>query len=209
MGAGSRRRRRRHRWTARLAGLVVLLALPVTAGLLLLTDSEEGPDATAALVRDLGADGESGEVIECVLRLAEQDLRIGPLEEGAEQELVANCRLARDGLTPDVAWDPPETLADGVQPIGLGDDLRLDRLWVACEEGSGAACDLLFQEAPINTAYETFGLTCGDRPDLLDCAELDRTGPDDPESDDLGSNGTEVAEAPGERTPSRSDLPVS
>jgi hypothetical protein len=155
------------------------MAMPAAAGLLLITDTEDQPDATAALVRDLGNDGESGEVIECVLRLAEQDLRVGPLDEQAEQEVVANCRLAREGLSPDVAWDPPETLADAVQPVGLGDDPRLDRLWLACEEGSGSACDLLFQEAPVNTAYETFGLTCGDRPDVLDCIELDRPTTDE------------------------------
>lgn len=198
------RRRRRHRLTARLAGLLALVAMPAAAGLLLITDTEDRPDATAALVRELGTDGESSEVIECVLRLAEQDLRIGPLDEQAQQEVVTNCRLAREGLAPDVAWDSPETLADAVQPVGLGDDPRLDRLWLACEEGSGADCDLLFQEAPVNTAYETFGLTCGDRPDVLDCTELDRTGSDDPESDGTESDGTDSdgtgdAGVPGER----------
>ncbi|MEL6984719.1 MAG: hypothetical protein AAFO29_19990 [Actinomycetota bacterium] len=167
-------RRRRHRWTARLAGVIALLALPAAAALLFMTEAEDAPDAGSALVRDLGADGESGEVIECVLRLAERDLRVGALDAAAQEELVTNCRLARQSLAPDVAWDPPETLADAVQPVGLGDDPALDRLWLACEEGSGEACDQLFDEAPVNTAYEAFGLTCGDRPDVLDCAELDR-----------------------------------
>lgn len=167
-------RRGRHRWTARLAAIAALILLPAGAAALYLTSPEESPDGTDALVRSLGADGEPSEIIECVLQLAERDLRLGPLEEQAEQELVENCRVARDALVADVAWDPPEALADVVQPIGLGDDPVLDRLWLACDEGSGAACDQLFEDAPINSAYETFGLTCGDRPDVLDCTELDR-----------------------------------
>jgi len=150
------------------------MLLPVGAGVLLVISPDEAPDASDALVRSLGADGEPSEIIECVLQLAERDLRLGPLEEQAEKELVDNCRVARDALVPDVAWDPPEALADAVQPIGLGDDPALDRLWRACEDGSGEACDQLFEDAPINSAYETFGLTCGERPDVLDCTELDR-----------------------------------
>lgn len=177
--------RRRHRWTARLAAVGGLIALPTVAAVVLLTSPEEPPDPTEALVRSLGADGEPSEIIECVLQLAERDLRIGPLDQEAERELVANCRIARDALVPDVSWDPPEAVADVVQPIGLGDDPHLDRLWLACEEGSGEACDRLFAEAPINTAYETFGLTCGERPEVLDCAELDA-----PEGEDAAaSNG--------------------
>ena len=44
-------------------------------------------------------------------QLAERDLRLGPLEPEAEQELVTNCHVARDALIDDVAWDPPEALA--------------------------------------------------------------------------------------------------
>ncbi len=176
------RRRRRHRWTARLAALGALIILPVVAGVLLVTSPDETPDASDALVRSLGAAGEPSEIIECVLQLAERDLRLGPIGQQAEQELVENCRVARDALVPDVAWDPPEALADAVQPVGFGDDLILDRLWVACDEGSGAACDQLFEDAPINSAYETFGLTCGDRPDVLDCTELDRVDGDGTEA---------------------------
>ena len=49
-----------------------------------------------------------------------------------------------------------------------------DRLWTACDEGSGSACDELFAAAPVGSEYERFGVSCGDRPDVLDCAELDR-----------------------------------
>lgn len=167
-------RRRRHRWTARLAGAAVLFTLPMVGATLLVLTPDEPPDPTDALVRSLVADGEPSEVIECVLRLADRDLRVGPLAAEAGRELIESCHVARAGLTPDLAWEPPAALADAVQPIGFGDDPILDRLWRACEEGSGEACDRLFAEAPPNTSYERFGLTCGDRPDILDCEELDR-----------------------------------
>lgn len=168
------RRHRRHRWTARLAAVIGLVVLPSVAGAIVLLSPNEPPDPADELVRALVADGEPSEIIECVLRLADRDLRIGPLEPEAERELVASCHTARNALIPDVAWDPPAALADVVEPVGLGDDPHLDRLWLACEEGSGEACDQLFDQAPVNSVYETFGLTCGDRPDILDCRELDR-----------------------------------
>ncbi len=167
-------RHRRHRWSARLAALAALLTLPAVAGVLHLASPDEPPDPSDALVRSLVSAGEPSPIIECVLRLDERDLRVGPLEPAAQRELVEGCHTARDALVSDVAWDPPAALADAVQPLGFGDDPRLDQLWLACEEGSGAACDRLFETAPVNSAYETFGLTCGDRPDVLDCAELDR-----------------------------------
>ncbi|MEL7155627.1 MAG: hypothetical protein AAFN30_03405 [Actinomycetota bacterium] len=57
---------------------------------------------------------------------------------------------------------------------GLGDDPVLDRWWHECAAGSGYACDRLFADAPSGSAYEEFGLTCGERADVLHCqAELD------------------------------------
>lgn len=56
----------------------------------------------------------------------------------------------------------------------FGDDPVLDQWWTECAEGSGYACDRLFAEAPVGSAYEEFGLTCGDRPELIQCqGELD------------------------------------
>ena len=48
-------------------------------------------------------------------------------------------------------------------PWTLGDDPVLDELWIACEGGSGAACDELFEVAPLSSDYERFGATCGGR----------------------------------------------
>ena len=44
-----------------------------------------------------------------------------------------------------------------------GSDTSLDRLWDRCEGGDWQACDDLFWDAPIGSAYEDFGDTCGNR----------------------------------------------
>ncbi len=83
------------------------------------------------------------------------------------------------GPVPTVAGTPgsvaPATRAPAAdQPRGLGDDPALDDLWHRCQEGSGAACDQLFQQAPVGSDYESFGVSCGNRPDVLHCtAEMD------------------------------------
>jgi hypothetical protein len=55
----------------------------------------------------------------------------------------------------------------------FGDDPTLDELWSQCEQGNGRSCDQLFQDAPRGSKYEAFGLSCGGRPDILHCNELD------------------------------------
>ncbi len=62
---------------------------------------------------------------------------------------------------------------DEVSPDGLGDDALLDLLWGDCESGSGEACDELFRRAPVGSTYEEFGYTCGDRPEVIVCTDLD------------------------------------
>ena len=44
-----------------------------------------------------------------------------------------------------------------------GDDADLDALWDACAAGGWASCDQLYRESPIDSPYEDFGSTCGDR----------------------------------------------
>ena len=48
-------------------------------------------------------------------------------------------------------------------PQTYGDDPRLDALYDACERGSMRACDRLFEESPLFSEYEEFGLSCGGR----------------------------------------------
>jgi hypothetical protein len=63
-----------------------------------------------------------------------------------------------------------EALSDAFR---YGDDPGLDALWDACAAGEGKACDDLYHAAPIDSEYENFGYTCGDRPNVIICTELD------------------------------------
>jgi hypothetical protein len=57
-------------------------------------------------------------------------------------------------------------------PRAYGDDPRLDALYDACERGSMRACDRLFEESPLFSEYEDFGLSCGGRNGLaLTCVD--------------------------------------
>ncbi|MDH4276444.1 MAG: hypothetical protein OEZ14_05685 [Acidimicrobiia bacterium] len=117
--------------------------------------------------------GASPEVADCVVRLARQDLRSGPIDELTRDELLVSCERTQalfDGV--DVVEDP-DALASVDGPDTLGDDPALDSLWRSCEGGSGAACDDLFEQAPVGSDYERFGVSCGDRDEILRCSELD------------------------------------
>ncbi len=147
--------------------------LPAAAAGIALATPDPVPDPEAVLVDQLAAEGESVDVIECAVRLGGRQLRIGRLDDRAVDELVTSCRTAHDPLV-DATAEPPDELASVDRgPWTLGDDLALDGLWAACEAGSGEACDRLFEIGPVGSDYEAFGLTCGDRPDVLDCRELD------------------------------------
>ena len=56
--------------------------------------------------------------------------------------------------------DVPEP---GSPPDGLGDDPVLDALAQDCFDGDLQACDDLFLDSPVDSDYETYGNTCGDR----------------------------------------------
>ncbi|MEM9651378.1 MAG: hypothetical protein AAGA65_04730 [Actinomycetota bacterium] len=113
-------------------------------------------------------------VVDCVLNVARVELGRNPLSEAATDELVTNCERARAVLDGDTdAVEPSTELAMTDQPFTFGDDPTLDALWAACEEGSGRSCDQLFAAAPLDSEYEEFGVTCGRRPELLHCGELD------------------------------------
>lgn len=58
------------------------------------------------------------------------------------------------------------------EPQGPGDDPHLDALYQACAAGSGAACDELFDAAPLGSAYEEFASTCGGRTKELRCGDV-------------------------------------
>ena len=114
-------------------------------------------------------------IVDCVLNVARVDLRRNPLSDAATDELIANCERARRVIDGAAAADeaPVDALAMVDHPFTFGDDPTLDALWGACDEGSGRSCDQLFAAAPVGSDYEEFGVSCGNRPELLYCDELD------------------------------------
>lgn len=70
----------------------------------------------------------------------------------------------------DVVEEP--VVEDGPAVFTYGDDPDLDQLWDACAEGFGSACDELFEQSPLHSEYERFGLTCGERPEILHCSQV-------------------------------------
>ena len=73
------------------------------------------------------------------------------------EEFGGSCAGARDG-----DFSRPCVFVASGEPFGYGDDLSLDMLWDTCSVGDGVACDDLFFQTPIGSAYEAFGRVCGD-----------------------------------------------
>jgi hypothetical protein len=149
-------------------------------------DDTADPAPEVELRQRLGGTDAADEVTDCVLQLATDELRRGPLDSVMEEELVASCERAQevldrsaDELDTSVGGEPSgsglafgDDLPDD-QPMDYGDDRALDRLWDGCEAGDGEACDRLFAQSPVGSEYEQFGLTCGNRNRVLDCRALD------------------------------------
>lgn len=139
----------------------------------------EDPDQAVVLEERLAADGTDPEVASCVLHVGRKELERGELSDAAIDELLVNCHEAQRVITGiDQALEPEADrvlteLAMTTSVWTRGDDPTLDQLWDACEAGSGAACDELFEASPSGSDYEEFGVSCGDRPDVLNCEELD------------------------------------
>jgi hypothetical protein len=73
---------------------------------------------------------------------------------GGQTDGTEFCDTAEEAL-------PEDSTTTGAQ--NYGDDPALDALWDACEAGSGTACDDLYWESESGSAYEDFGITCGNR----------------------------------------------
>lgn len=129
------------------------------------------------MIASYGELGLSPSVADCVVGLSERrDLpRLIPAETDDPamqlviEEFVTSCVTA-DALV-NAAEEPPERLALSDEPFTKGDNDLLDAFWVACEAGDGLACDRLWEDAPVGSDYEEFGVTCGHRPELLNCSE--------------------------------------
>ncbi len=119
---------------------------------------------------------------ECYVDRVAQELGTGVLTPGTEPSpeqipRLTSIRVDCVGVTSlgTTIPGPPITVEQdpsGVtQPRKPGDDPKLDQLYAACQAGSGAACDQLFDAAPIGSEYEQFALTCGGRTQEARCAD--------------------------------------
>ncbi len=76
----------------------------------------------------------------------------------------------------------------GAAPPGvLGDDPALNALTEGCANGDLNACDDLYSDSAIDSAYETYGSTCGGRNEEVDgsCVERYQPGAESPATADL------------------------
>lgn len=174
-------RRRSARTVAVAAAGCAALALVVASG----CSSAPEFDREAAVVRVV--DGSGGVIdraqAECFVDRVAEEVGTAPLAAGAEPQpeqvrqvtaIKLDCfGVDKIGATTSVSTGPTTTV-DGVipQPMAYGDDAALDALWDQCQAGSGLACDQLFDGAPLNSAYEEFAGTCGNRTQELRCADV-------------------------------------
>lgn len=154
--------------------LPVLLSAALLLGACSSLGEQVSVDWSTITAQALVEEGVAADVVECVLNVARRDLERGLLSDVATDEVLRHCRTARaviDGATVDDLPDTELALTDVAWTFG--DDPALDQLWAFCEQGSGSACDELFETSPIGSEYEDFGVSCGRRPDVLNCRELD------------------------------------
>ncbi len=143
------------------------------------TDGSEIVQPTAEEV--VAAHVESGmdqTVADCLVGIGMQEvsgLAMLPDAERTESEaiivdvLTTSCEEASAFV---VEKDPePERLAFEDGPFTFGDDPIFDQLWEACEAGDGIACNQLWETSPVGSDYEHFGVTCGNRDQILDCSD--------------------------------------
>ncbi len=122
----------------------------------------------------LVAQGVDIEVASCAAGL---EITEAPTQDLLNSERLAkhidDCVESQIGIAQLEAERQELTVLAFADPQNYGDDAELDLLWDDCAAGSGKACDKLFAESPISSEYEKFGLSCGERLEVLDCEELD------------------------------------
>lgn len=131
----------------------------------------------AEIVESLTDSGLTDTVSTCVVGLGKSEFEIeeldpaavNPAVKSAVKEFVAACQHAEDMINA-VPVAPPQERTD--LPFEYGDDALLDGLWDQCEAGQGYACDELWKVAPLDSVYEAFGISCGERHGVLDCSAV-------------------------------------
>ncbi len=87
---------------------------------------------------------------------------------------------AERAVDPNDDWNSP---LFGVEDTTFGDDPVLDALHARCGDDGGQACDdLVWLTSETRSPYELWGLTCGDRSDLVTGTCAERFGDDSPGS---------------------------
>ncbi|MEZ5378094.1 MAG: hypothetical protein R2733_16425 [Acidimicrobiales bacterium] len=164
------------RRSVRSPGLVALAAILALGG------CTSSPEVAAPTIDEVVAAhvdaGMQQAVADCLVGIGSQELPLATLLPGADRsaaddalvaELTSSCQEAAAFVLDEPI--EPDTLAFDDQPFTFGDNPLFDRLWERCEAGDGASCDRLWEKAPVGSDYERFGVTCGDRDQLLDCTE--------------------------------------
>jgi hypothetical protein len=150
----------------------VVLGSTVTA----CSSSDAAPTVADVVSRQVAA-GMRQSVAECLAGLGVRELATPLLmpeaDRTADQQtifdtLVDSCEQASAFVLDGETESDRLAFTDG--PDTRGDDPALDALWDSCAAGVGTACDELWESAPIGSDYERFGVTCGDRDRILDCA---------------------------------------
>lgn len=84
----------------------------------------------------------------------------------AYEQFGASCAGTREG-----DFTVPCGFVESGEPFGYGDDPAFDLLWSSCAAGDGVACDDLFFQTPIGSAYEAFGRVCSDLTEVAQSCE--------------------------------------
>lgn len=209
------------------AMIVIKTAAVISGGTLLLSScslpsqTEEVLDPVESFQAELVEAGVDDDVAECVIHLGQREIERAELSAVAADELEVICQRALGEST--ISPVGSELTADeandelAIQPFTNGDDASLDQLWSQCADGVGASCDQLFQDSPVGSEYEQFGVSCGQRDAVLDCAELDEEEIDDelvPQvyrewQESQGSDGTQESKQPSPTTPAAASLEVT
>jgi S1-C subfamily serine protease len=89
--------------------------------------------------------------------------RRGPTYGGCATPPALPPPTAPAPLPPVVVPPPPVTSPPPQVAYDYGDDAYLDNLWDGCGAGDLDACDELYIVSPIDSQYERYGSTCGNR----------------------------------------------
>lgn len=116
---------------------------------------------------------EDVQIVDDAVRIATSEPAPGddtPHLNGYPTSVVTDWRfIARRWSSTEVSREePPAAPVAG----NYGSDPELDRLWDACAAGDMSSCEFLFVQSPVDSVYEWFGATCGDREEEWVCARL-------------------------------------